>query len=157
MGVWAHRDARGAPARCSCSDSRSPPGRGESAIAPFSVEGWTVKDVVSHLAYNQPTQPRLIRNILDGKGGTPANFDLAYFNRRGIEKQQGKEIPQLKADLAAGHAETIRLLDEISDSDLDKLGNHASAGNTTLEQIFRTIARHDREHTEHIREALRRR
>jgi uncharacterized protein (TIGR03083 family) len=123
---------------------------------PTSVHGWTVKDVVSHLAYNQPTQPRLIRNILDGKGGTPANFDLAYFNRRGIEKQQGKEIPQLKAELAVGHTETIRLLDEISESDLDKLGNHASAGNTTLEQIFRTIARHDREHTEHIRDALRR-
>jgi uncharacterized protein (TIGR03083 family) len=123
---------------------------------PTSVEGWTVKDVVAHLAYNQPTQPRLIRNVLDGKGGTPANFDLAYFNRRGIEKQQGKDVPQLLAELAAGHAETLKLLDEINESDLDTQGNHASAGNTTLEQIFRTIARHDREHTAHIREALQR-
>jgi uncharacterized protein (TIGR03083 family) len=125
--------------------------------SPTSVEGWMVKDVVAHLAYNQPSQPRLVRNILEGKGGTPANFDLNYYNRRGLEKQQGKDVTQLKADLAAGHAETMKLLDEIADSDLDRMGNHASAGRTTLEQIFRTIARHDREHTGHIREALQRR
>jgi uncharacterized protein (TIGR03083 family) len=128
---------------------------GEWAIL-TSVEGWTVKDVVAHLAYNQPTQPRLIRNILDGKGGTPANFDLAYFNRRGIEKQRAKDVPQLKAELAAGHADTLQLLDEISEADLDTPGNHASAGNTTIENIFHTIARHDREHTAHIRDALQR-
>ncbi len=121
---------------------------------PTSVEGWTVKDTLAHLAYNQPSQPRLVRNILAGKGGTPANFDLNYYNKRGIEKQQGKSVEQLKAELAAGHAETLKILDEISDADLDKIGTHASAGHATIENIFRTIARHDREHTGHIAEAL---
>ncbi len=123
---------------------------------PTGVEGWTVKDTLSHLAYNQPSQPRLLRNILEGKGGTPANFDLNYYNKRGVEKQQGKSIEQLKAELAAGHADTLQLLDEINDADFDKMGAHASAGHTTIENIFRTIARHDREHTQHIVEALKR-
>jgi len=35
---------------------------------PTGVEGWTVKDTLAHLAYNQPSQPRLVRNILEGKG-----------------------------------------------------------------------------------------
>lgn len=123
---------------------------------PTVVEGWTVRDQLAHLAYNQPGQPKVIRSILEGKGGTSANFDLNYYNRRGLEKQQGKSVEQLKAELAAGHADTLKLLDELSDEDLDKMGNHASAGHTTLENIFRTIARHDREHTGYIREALNR-
>jgi uncharacterized protein (TIGR03083 family) len=122
---------------------------------PTSVDGWTVHHVVAHLAYNQPSQPRLVRNILEGKGGTASNFDLDYYNKRGLEKQQGKSVDQLKADLAAGHSETLKMLEQISEEDLDRQGNHASAGFTTLEQIFRTIARHDREHTAHIHAALR--
>ncbi len=123
---------------------------------PTRVEGCTVRDQLAHLAYNQPSQPRLIRNILDGKGGTPANFDLDYFNRRGLEKQKGKSVDELKAELAAGHAATLKVLEQMHEEDLDKRGTHASAGYTTIEEIFRTIARHDREHTGYIREALNR-
>jgi uncharacterized protein (TIGR03083 family) len=123
---------------------------------PTPVEGWTVRDQLSHLAYNQPGQPKVIRSILEGKGGTSANFDLNYYNRRGLEKQKDKSIEQLKAELAAGHAEMLRMLDEMSEEELDKRGNHASAGETTVENIVRTVARHDREHTGYIREALKR-
>ena len=121
---------------------------------PTPVEGWTVRDQLAHLAYNQPGQPKVIRSILEGKGGTSANFDLDYYNRRGLEKQKEKTIEQFKSELAAGHAETLRVLDEMDEGDLDKRGNHASAGETTVENIFRTIAHHDREHTGYIREAL---
>ena len=127
---------------------------GDDWEKPTSVEGWVVKDVLAHLAYNQPSQPRLIRNILKGMGGAPANFDLAYFNKRGIEKQQGKSIEQLRAELDAGHADALQLLNEIREGDLDMMGVHPSAGYTTVETIFRTMARHDREHTGHIRDAL---
>ncbi len=124
--------------------------------APTPVEGWTVRDQLAHLAYNQPGQPKVVRSILEGKGGTSSNFDLNYFNKRGLEKQKDKSVEQLKAELAAGHAETLRALDELDEADLDKRGNHASAGEATIENIFRTIARHDREHTGYIRDALKR-
>ena len=102
------------------------------------------------------TIERTPTGILEGKGGTSANFDLNYYNRRGLEKQKDKTIEQMLADLAAGHVETLRTLDEMAAADLDKHGNHASAGETTVENIFRTIARHDREHTAYIREAIKR-
>ena len=121
---------------------------------PTPAEGWSVRDQLAHLAYNQPGQPKVIRSILEGKGGTSANFDLNYYNRRGLEKQKDKTIEQMVADLATGHAETLRVLDKMDEADLDKQGKHASAGETTIENIFRTIARHDREHTAYIREAL---
>jgi len=121
---------------------------------PTAVEGWTVRDQLAHLAYNQPGQPKVIRSILEGKGGTSSNFDLNFYNRRGLEKQKDKSVEQLKSELAAGHTETLRALDEMSETDLDKRGNHASAGEATIDNIFRTIARHDREHTGYIREAL---
>jgi uncharacterized protein (TIGR03083 family) len=121
---------------------------------PSSVEGWTVKDILTHLAYNQPSQPRLIRNIVEGKGGVPANFDLNYYNKRGLEKQQGKSIDDLKADLAVGHTEALKLIDELSDEQLDVKGNHPSAGFVTVAEILHMIAYHDMQHTRHIAEAL---
>ncbi len=127
----------------------------EQWAAPTAAAGWSVKDVFAHLAYNQPGQARLIRNIVEGKGGTPANFDLAYYNKRGVEKQREKTVEQMRADLAAGHAETLALLDTLSDAQLDVQGNHASVMRlVSIEEIVRTIARHDREHTGHIVDAL---
>src|ERR671934_113535 len=107
---------------------------------PTPVEGWTVRDQLAHLAYNQPGQPRVVRSILEGKGGTSPNFDLNYYNRRGLEKQKDKSIAQLKAELAAGHEDTLQLLDELDEADLDRRGSHASAGEATLETIFLSTA-----------------
>ncbi len=129
----------------------------EQWAAPTAAGGWSVKDVFAHLAYNQPGQVRLIRSIIEGKGGTPANFDLAYYNKRGVEKQKDKTVEQMRADLAAGHADTLALLDTLTDAQLDTEGNHASVMRmVNVEEIVRTIARHDREHTGHILAALKR-
>jgi uncharacterized protein (TIGR03083 family) len=126
----------------------------ESDLAkPAPPEGWTVKDVVTHLAASQPTQPVLIRNILDGKGGSRPDFDLNFFNRRGLEKRQGKSVAELKTELAAGHAAALKLLDELSDSQLSSRGKHPR-GEMTIAEIFQVIALHDREHLGHIRSAL---
>ena len=125
----------------------------EDLPKPVPAEGWTVKDVVTHLAANQPTQPVLIRSILDGKGGTRPDFDLDFFNRRGLEKRQGKSIDELKSELAAGHTDTLNLLDNLTEEQLAAQGKHPR-GAMTVADIFRTIAWHDREHTGHIRAAL---
>ena len=120
---------------------------------PAPPEGWTVKDVVTHLAASQPTQPVLIRNILEGKGGSRPDFDLNFFNKRGLEKRQGKTVDELKSELAAGHADSLKLLDELSDAQLAAQGKHPR-GDKTMAEIFQIIALHDREHTGHIRAAL---
>ena len=122
-------------------------------IKPAPPEGWTVKDVVTHLAASQPTQPVLIRNILAGKGGSRPDFDLNFFNKRGLEKREGKTVDDLKTELAAGHADSLNLLDELSDAQLAAQGKHPR-GDKTIGEIFQIIALHDREHTGHIRTAL---
>ncbi|MBI1801754.1 MAG: DinB family protein, partial [Chloroflexi bacterium] len=119
-----------------------------------AVPGWTVRDVLAHLSANQPSQPVLIRNILEGKGGSRPDFDLDYYNRRQLEKRQGKGVEELKAELAAGHEDTLKLLDQLSEADLGKRGRHPRSGDSTVADIFRVIALHDQEHTDHIREAL---
>jgi len=116
--------------------------------------GWTIREVLAHLAGSQPTQPIVIRNILAGQPGPRPDFNLEYFNKRQVEKRQGKSPAELLAELAAGHADTLKLLDELSEADLDRPGNHPALGETTLEGIFQVIARHDQQHTEHIRRAL---
>ena len=122
---------------------------------PSGVPGWMVRDVLTHLAYNQPSQPVLIRNILGGRGGAPANFDLDYYNKRGLEKLQSKSVEELQATLAAGHAETLKLVDELSEEQLDTKGNHPSVGMVSVAEILHTIAYHDMQHTRHIMQALR--
>ena len=120
---------------------------------PAPPEGWTVKDVVTHLAASQPTQPVLIRSILAGKGGSRPDFDLNFFNKRGLEKRKGKTVDELKSELATGPGDSLKLLDELTDEQLATQGKHPR-GDKTLAEIFQIIALHDREHTGHIRAAL---
>ena len=122
-------------------------------VKPAQPEGWTVKDVVTHLAASQPSQPVLIRNILEGKGGSRPDFDLNFFNKRGLEKRQGKTVEELKSELAAGQTDSLALLDGLSDAQLTTQGKHPR-GDMTVGDIFQIIALHDREHTGHIRNAV---
>jgi len=121
---------------------------------PIAEDGWTIRDVLAHLAYNQPSRAQLVRGILAGKGGAPADFDLDRFNARGVAKQQERSVAELRAILAAGHVDTLALLAGLTDADLDRKGNDPACGAVTVAEIFHLTAYHDLQHARQIRDAL---
>ena len=61
---------------------------------------------------------------------------------------------QLRAELESGHAAMLALLDELDDTALNQRGHMSSGDDGSLEDNFRLVANHKREHTGHIRAAL---
>ena len=121
---------------------------------PTPCEGWTIRDVVAHLSVGEPGNILIARRILNDEEGVVAGFDLNRYNMRQVEKRRDKSTSELMNDLATARAETLALLSALSEGQLDKRGRRTTGEETTVEQVFYQIARHDQMHGEHVRRAL---
>ena len=118
-------------------------------------EGWTVKDVIGHVGVGEPGNIIMVRRILSDEEGAVPGFDLDRYNRRQVEKRRDKSTSELLDDLSTARESTLAFFGDLSDEQLDKRGHRTTGEETTVEQIFYRIAGHEREHTEHILQALR--
>jgi len=121
---------------------------------PSGVAGWTVKDVLAHLAANQPARVLLVRGVLGGAPGPGPDFDLNAYNARRLEKKRGLPVAELRAELAAGHAQMLALLGSLAEADFDRKGYDPGSGVVTVAEMFHLTAHHEVQHSRHIREAL---
>ena len=90
---------------------------------------WTAKQVLAHLITIEGSMQWLFKNISSGGSGSPENFD--------IERE-----------------DTISIVRELSEEDLDREGLHAFHGHGKLERFIRWAYEHARIHEEEIRRAL---
>lgn len=116
--------------------------------------GWTVRDLLAHLADSEKGQTGQIRRLVAGAQTLPPDFDLARWNRRTVEKRAGQAPAELLAEVQRAYADLLILLDGLAEADLDKVGRHASGEQLTAEAYFRRIANHRAEHAAEIRAAL---
>jgi uncharacterized protein (TIGR03083 family) len=121
---------------------------------PTACEGWAIKDVVSHIGNGEAGNLLIGRRILSGEDVVVEGFDLNRFNQRQVEKRRAMSVAELLDDLSSARQATLALLDELTDAQLDKRGVRTTGEETTVEQVFYQIARHDQMHLEHIRGAL---
>lgn len=117
-------------------------------------EGWTVKDVIIHVCASEPGLTSMARIISQGKGTAVPGFDLNRYNQRQIEKRRERSIHDLLDELAAARQQTLALLETFSDADLDRRGQQTGGEEKNVEETFYQLARHDRQHTAHLRGAL---
>ena len=116
--------------------------------------GWTVKQVMLHLATAETGQTGTGKAIAAGQPTVPDDFDLNRWNRRQVEKNQSKQPPEILFNLAESRQKLLAFLDEVSEADLDRRGRHGRGDVITLEQLFYRIGEHEAEHTAEIRKAL---
>jgi hypothetical protein len=115
---------------------------------------WKARDVLTHVTISEAGQLGVIRRILAGEGGVPADFDLNRYNRRSVQKQAERTVADLLASLERDHAEVLSVLDAVSEADLDKTGRHARGDVLTLERFFHRITEHRREHAQELAKNL---
>ena len=115
---------------------------------------WTARDVLAHLAVSEGGQLGQITRCVQGGTTVPDDFDLARFNRRSVQKQAEKSVPDLLAQIERDHAEVLTTLDALDEADLDKTGRHARGDVLNVEQFFHRITEHRRQHAEEIQRAL---
>jgi uncharacterized protein (TIGR03083 family) len=121
---------------------------------PSPNEGWTVRDLLTHLATAEAGFLPVLRRMAAGQGGVPADFDPNRWNA-GQLRRRGEAAPaELRRELEASHRDMLALLDDLDDAALDQHGHLSSGVDGSTEDCFRLVASHKRTHTDDILAAL---
>lgn len=115
---------------------------------------WTVRQVLAHFVAIEGSMQWLFKNLLSGGPGAPPDFDFERFNRTQTPKFDGLTLEELVERFEAVRRETIRIVREMKEEDLDREGLHAFHGKGTLDRFIRWAYEHVRLHEEDVRKVL---
>ncbi len=118
----------------------------------YSEEGgeWRVLDLLRHVVDSERSMTALMAQVQAGGAGVPDDFDLTRWNRRVVEKMQGRSLDDLMTALAQDRVALFDFIDGLADEDWDKKGRHGSGYVMTIAEVCRLIAAHERAHTAEI-------
>ena len=115
---------------------------------------WTAKQVLAHFITIERSMHWLFKNISSGGSGAPEDFDIERFNRTQTSKLDEFTLDELISQFRTGREETISIVKEFSEDDLDREGLHAFHGHGKLERFIRWAYEHTRIHENEIPQAL---
>lgn len=115
---------------------------------------WTARQVVAHFITIERSMHWLFNNILSGGQGSPEDFDVDRFNLSQTRKLDGFDLDALLSQFRSVRKETIAMVKQMTESDLDREGRHAFHGRGKLERFIRWAYEHVQIHEDEIRKAL---
>lgn len=115
---------------------------------------WTVIQVLAHFITIERTMHWLFKDILAGGPGSPDDFDVDRFNRTQPRKLDGHSVDDLIEQFKSVRQETISIVRNMTEADLDREGNHAFHGRGRLERFVRWAYEHVRIHEKDIQNLL---
>ena len=121
---------------------------------PSPNEGWTVRDLLTHLTTSESGFVPTLRRMAAGEGGVPLDFDPNRWNAGQLRRRGDMPPEQLRAELESAHTDMLALLDSIDDTALGHRGHLSSGAEGSTEDNFRLVASHKRGHTSDIRAAF---
>jgi uncharacterized protein (TIGR03083 family) len=121
---------------------------------PSPNEGWTLRDLLTHLTTAESGFNSTLRRMAAGEGGVPPDFDPNRWNAGQLRRRAEVPVEQLRAELASAHREMLALLDSLDDVALDRRGHMSNGRDGSTEDTFRLVGSHKRNHTDDMRAAL---
>jgi hypothetical protein len=115
---------------------------------------WTVADMFRHIVDSERGMVGTMNAIRKGGEGVPADFDLARWNRRVVEKLAHKTPLEMFEDMGENRIQLFAFIDELEDDDWSRQGRHASLRIMTIEEICHLIGDHEQGHVEVMRRAV---
>lgn len=116
---------------------------------------WTVRQVLAHFIAIERSMQWLFKNILSGGPGAPPDFDFERFNRSQTPKFDGLSLAELIERFESVRQETLCIVSEMKEEDLDREGLHAFHGKGKLDRFIRWDYEHVRLHLEDVMKRLR--
>lgn len=116
--------------------------------------GWTVRQLVNHLADADKGHNNQVMNIAEGVNIIPEDFDIERYNRRITEKTAAKTAAESRVDLETSRHKLNEWLNTLDETKLDQKGRHASLRILTVEQILQVMVDHERNHANDIAAVL---
>jgi CRISPR-associated endonuclease/helicase Cas3 len=115
---------------------------------------WTMQQVLAHFAAIERSMHRLFEDILAGGPGAPPDFDFERYNLSQTRKYDGLTLDELIDRFKEVRQETVRIVREMKEEDLDREGLHAFHGQGRLDRFIRWAYEHARIHEGDIRKVL---
>jgi hypothetical protein len=115
---------------------------------------WTMQQVLAHFAAIERSMHRLFEDILAGGPGAPPDFDFERYNLSQTRKYDGLTLDELIDRFKEVRQETIRIVREMKEEDLDREGLHPFHGKGKLDRFIRWAYEHVRLHEDDIRKVL---
>lgn len=125
-----------------------------SAQGSLANPGWTVRDLMAHLASAELGHCHVIRRLLAGQPTSIPGFNLDAFNHAEVDIRRERSLTELLAEYTTNRAATLVLLESIGVDDWDKAGPHPGGFETTVEGVFRVISLHEKRHLKELRTML---
>lgn len=130
----------------------------ETMLKPFGDEGWSIKDLVAHLAMAEAVnvkfakmmvtrdEPAQLKELAADYPDFPGEFELDKFNAWMTERWRAKSLDEILAALNATRADTLVWLDTLTPAQLERSGAHAVWGDQSVRQMLRILVIHDKFH-----------
>ena len=137
---------------CACTESQTP---GEAA--------WSAKDHIAHLAMIERAFQGMIRRTLDGEsnpvgfGGSSRDDIMARVhkgNQDNVDAHRDDDLDTLFADLDAARADTLALIESLSDEQLASPLPGAPWNDGSIGGVLITNAHHAQQHWAWVEEGL---
>ncbi|MDE3087811.1 MAG: DinB family protein [Chloroflexota bacterium] len=129
----------------------------ETMLHPYEG-GWSIKDVLAHLAMAESVNVRFARMMVVKDAPLqlrefaaeypdfPGAFELDKFNAWMTERWRAKSLEQVLAAMAQTRGETLAWLETLSPAQLERSGEHAVWGTQSVRGMLRILVIHDKFH-----------
>ncbi len=117
--------------------------------------GWSARQIIHHLADAETESAGRLRRLVAEPAGSP----LLAFNEDAWARSEPLGYQSLPVTTSLAVIENLRanslaVLERLSEGDLDRYGEHSARGRFTLADWLEAYTRHPRVHAEQILEAL---
>jgi uncharacterized damage-inducible protein DinB len=131
---------------------------GEILLRPFGEEGWSIKDLLAHVAMAEAVNvkfakimlakdaPHQLKELAADYPEMHGEFELDKFNALMTERWRAKSLEEIVADLKQAREDTLSWLDTLTPIQLERNGEHAAWGTLTIMGVFRILVLHDKFH-----------
>jgi hypothetical protein len=117
-------------------------------------EGWSVRDLLAHLASIDTRLRAMWQHALDGGDGPVPGPSLDDFNAACVAERRRWTVSQLKIELQDQAEATRGFVEHLPPEALDQRWTHPVRGEVTVESLLWIAPRHLREHLAEITTAV---
>jgi hypothetical protein len=115
---------------------------------------WTLHDLLAHFVSSEIGHLKLIIDIAGGGSGAPPGFDINRFNQGQVDRLALESNSNLLIIFSQERTKLIEFVRELSQVELDRIGNDPFLGEVPLSEIIKLNYRHLQIHLRDARRCL---
>lgn len=116
-----------------------------------AADTWTIAEVLTHIAEAREFYTREIQTVLEVPGSKIGRTTEHPDRLRAIEEHGDEPPDALRSRLIASYERMLGVLQQMSEGDLEKRGEHLKHGPQSLQELVHFLVEHDQVHTEQVK------